>query len=133
MGHIQLSEITSFFFFFFFFNEGLSTCHKYSSYKFVSPQTEPDARKSLYKLRTTWPPYLPNRKLAAIDRHVHALDPNWPVSATDGSISPAIFVNPMFVGVSTCVPRPCIVHDITHHFRNPLILKGPHLQLLELL
>lgn len=51
-------------------------------YNIVS-QTDPDPRKSLYKLRTTWLPFLPKHKLAAIDRHVHALDPNWPVTAVD--------------------------------------------------
>lgn len=42
---------------------------------------------------------MPMRKLAAIDRHVHALDPNWPVQATDdsGPPSPTIFVNPKFL------------------------------------
>lgn len=43
---------------------------------------------------------MPARKLAAIDRHVHALDPNWPLLATDaagGPSSPTIFVNPRFL------------------------------------
>ena len=64
-------------------------------------QNNPKVRISLYKLRQTWTPYFPNRKLAAIDRHVHALDPNWPVTATDTSPpSPTIFVNPKFLEVS---------------------------------
>ena len=63
-------------------------------------QTEPEPRKSLYKLRTTWPPYLSKRKLAAIDRHVHALDPNWPIAAVDSDpIGASIFVNPKFIEV----------------------------------
>ena len=62
-------------------------------------QAEPEQRKALHKLRCTWTPYVPTRKLAAIDRHVHALDPNWPVQATDdsGPPSPTIFVNPKFL------------------------------------
>ena len=62
---------------------------------------DPDARKALYKLRQTWPQYFPNRKLAAIDLHVKALDPNWPVTAVDKDPpSPTIFVNPKFLEVS---------------------------------
>ena len=62
-------------------------------------QLSPDIRKSLYKLRLTWTPFVPSRKLAAIDRHVHALDPNWPLLATEssGPSSPTIFVNPKFL------------------------------------
>lgn len=64
-------------------------------------QTDSDPRKSLYKLRTTWPPFLSKQKLAAIDKHVHALDPNWPVLAVDKDAPGAtIFVNPEFMGVS---------------------------------
>lgn len=72
-------------------------------------QTDPDPRKALYKLRTTWTPFLPNNGLAAIDKHVHAMDPNWPVTAVDKVVSPpvtTIFINPKFVGVccySLCV------------------------------
>ena len=73
------------------------------------PQTDPEARKSLYKLRTTWPPFLPQHKLAAIDRHVHALDPNWPVVALDSDpTSPSIYVNPKFVEVNLLI-QPCIL------------------------
>jgi len=63
-------------------------------------QTDPKSRVSLYKLRQTWNRYLPTRKLAAIDKHVHALDPAWPITATDTSLaSPSIFLNPKFLGV----------------------------------
>lgn len=63
-------------------------------------QTESDNRKSLYKLRTTWSPFLSKQKLAAIDKHVHALDPNWPVLAVDKDPpGTTIFVNPVFIGV----------------------------------
>lgn len=42
------------------------------------------------------------KKLAAIDKHVHALDPNWPITATDTNAptSPTIHVNPDFLRVS---------------------------------
>ena len=64
-------------------------------------QTEPEPRKSLYKLRTTWTPFLPKHKLAAIDRHVHVLDPNWPVVAVDNDpAATTIYVNPEFVKVN---------------------------------
>ncbi len=44
------------------------------------------------------------RKLAAIDRHVHSLDPNWPITAVEvPGATPAIFVNPKFLGVSEWV------------------------------
>lgn len=68
-------------------------------FAWLTLQLEPDIRKALYKLRLTWTPFVPTRKLAAIDRHVHALDPNWPVLATDasGPTSPKIFVNPKFL------------------------------------
>ena len=72
----------------------------------INFQTDSEPRKSLYKLRTTWPPYVPSRKLAAIDRHVHTLDPNWPITAVDNdSTGPKIFVNSKFVGVnrSACI------------------------------
>ena len=63
-------------------------------------QTDPKSRVSLYKLRQTWNSYISHRKLAAIDKHVHALDPNWPITATDTSpASPSIFVNPKFLEV----------------------------------
>ena len=39
--------------------------------------------------------------MAAIDKHVHALDPNWPVVAVDEDPpGTTIFVNPEFMGVS---------------------------------
>ena len=65
-------------------------------------QTEPKIRISLYKLRQTWNPFIVKKKLAAIDKHVHALDPNWPVTATDvvAPTSPTIHVNPEFLLVS---------------------------------
>ena len=63
-------------------------------------QVDADSRKALYKLRLTWPQYFENRKLALIDRHVKALDPNWPVTAVkEGPPSPTIFVNPKFLEV----------------------------------
>ena len=41
------------------------------------------------------------KKLAAIDKHVNALDPNWPVTATvTDPPSPTIHVNPDFLPVS---------------------------------
>ena len=65
-----------------------------------SSQTDPKSRISLYKLRQTWNSYISHRKLAAIDKHVHALDPAWPITATDNSpASPSIFVNPKFLEV----------------------------------
>ena len=63
----------------------------------VVAQTEPEPRKSLYKLRMTWPPFLAKRKLSAIDRHVRALDPRWPVMVVDND--PTIFVNRKFIEV----------------------------------
>ena len=36
------------------------------------------------------------RKLAAIDEHIHAIDPNWPITAQEPS-SPTIFLNPKFL------------------------------------
>ncbi|XP_064404805.1 pre-mRNA cleavage complex 2 protein Pcf11-like isoform X2 [Halichondria panicea] len=69
----------------------------------------PDSRKALYKLRLTWPQYIENRKLALIDKHVKALDPNWPVTAVqEDPPSPTIFVNPKFLepsGKSSSVPN----------------------------
>jgi pre-mRNA cleavage complex 2 protein Pcf11 len=61
--------------------------------------TEPKVRISLYKLRQTWNPFIAKKRLAAIDKHVHALDPNWPVTATDATAptSPTIHVNPEFL------------------------------------
>jgi pre-mRNA cleavage complex 2 protein Pcf11 len=66
-------------------------CHAFESLN------DPKVRISLYKLRQTWPQYIPLRKLAAIDRHIHAIDPNWPVTAHEPS-SPTIFLNPKFLG-----------------------------------
>lgn len=65
-------------------------------------QTEPKVRISLYKLRQTWNPFIAKKRLAAIDKHIHALDPNWPVTATDivAPTSPTIHVNPDFLVVS---------------------------------
>jgi pre-mRNA cleavage complex 2 protein Pcf11 len=66
--------------------------------------TEPKTRISLYRLRQTWNPFIVKKKLAAIDKHVHALDPNWPVTATvTAPTSPTIHVNPDFLPVSTAV------------------------------
>jgi pre-mRNA cleavage complex 2 protein Pcf11 len=60
--------------------------------------TEPKTRISLYRLRQTWNPFIVKKKLAAIDKHVHALDPNWPVTATvTAPTSPTIHVNPDFL------------------------------------
>ena len=56
----------------------------------------------------TWSTLIPNRKLAAIDRHVKALDSNWPVVAVDNDLpSPTIFVNPKFLEASVCVCVDC--------------------------
>ncbi|XP_019854910.1 PREDICTED: pre-mRNA cleavage complex 2 protein Pcf11-like [Amphimedon queenslandica] len=57
---------------------------------------DPKIRIALYKLRQTWLPYIPVRKLAAIDEHIHAIDPNWPITAQEPS-SPTIFLNPKFL------------------------------------
>ena len=61
----------------------------------------PGARKLLFKLRNTWPTFLPEQKLEVIDRHVHALDHNWPVAASSNSSSATtnIFFNPNFIEV----------------------------------
>lgn len=64
-------------------------------------KTVSEPRKSLYKLRTTWTPFLSQQKLAAIDKYAHELDPNWPVIAVDNDPhANTIFVNPEFMGVS---------------------------------
>jgi pre-mRNA cleavage complex 2 protein Pcf11 len=68
--------------------------------------TEPKIRISLYKLRQTWNPFVVKKKLAAIDKHVHALDPNWPVTATvTAPTSPTIHVNPDFLVTGEKGPR----------------------------
>lgn len=60
-------------------------------------QVDPKIRISLYKLRQTWTPFIPMKKLAAIDKHVNAIDPNWPITAKEDLDSPTIFVNPDFL------------------------------------
>jgi hypothetical protein len=50
-------------------------------------------RRDLFKLRQTWPPYFPTKKLHAIDVRVNTMDPNWPVV----SLSGPIHVNPKFI------------------------------------
>ena len=64
---------------------------------------DPKIRISLYKLRQTWSSYVALKKLAAIDKHVHAIDPNWPITVHEDPNSPTIFLNPKFISVSTCV------------------------------
>lgn len=57
----------------------------------------------LYKLRTTWSPYLSKQKLAALDGHIRTLDPKWPVIAVDNdSPTATIFINPKFVEKQVC-------------------------------
>ena len=73
-----------------------------TSHALPPPQIEPETRISLYKLRQTWKAFIANKKLVAIDKHVHALDRNWPITATDTASppSPTIHVNPQFLAVS---------------------------------
>ena len=78
----------------------LSLCPSMSGLTCERVQTDPKSRVALYKLRQTWGQYIANKKLAAIDRHIHALDPAWPVTAVESPSSPTIFVNPNFLRVS---------------------------------
>jgi hypothetical protein len=56
-------------------------------------QADEQMRRDLFKLRQTWPPYFPTKKLHAIDVRVNTMDPNWPVV----SLSGPIHVNPKFI------------------------------------
>ncbi|VVC32299.1 RNA polymerase II-binding domain,ENTH/VHS,Subunit of cleavage factor IA Pcf11,CID [Cinara cedri] len=68
-------------------------------------------RANMYKLRTTWNDVITPTKLHAIDVAIHAIDPNWPISAAP----PNIHVNPKFLNNVNTNETPKPIQSTLHN------------------
>ncbi|XP_073991585.1 uncharacterized protein [Rhodnius prolixus] len=65
-----------------------------STFCAVFEKVDEKVRFQMFKLRQTWNEVFPQKKLLALDVRVHAIDPAWPITATQ---SVNIHVNPKFL------------------------------------
>lgn len=65
-----------------------------STFCAVFEKVDEKVRFQMFKLRQTWNEVFPQKKLFALDVRVHAIDPAWPITATQ---SVNIHVNPKFL------------------------------------
>ncbi|XP_065842897.1 polyadenylation and cleavage factor homolog 11-like isoform X2 [Oscarella lobularis] len=88
-----------------------------STFCTVFEQADDQMRRDLYKLRQTWGPYFPPKKLYTIDVRVNGMDSNWPITAASGSIH----VNPKFLSAKDepSPPPPPSSSSSSHRRHSP--------------